>query len=84
MLENLLFRFLSESNQISILRSKGKILRTHISNGRIAYLYLLKNLYVEVIHYNDNSELPPERVRTFESMEAIDRYLRRQGTISLQ
>lgn len=60
------------------------MLRTHFINGRKRYLYMLKNLYVEVTFHNDNSELPPEQVRTFDNADAIDRYLRKQGNVSFQ
>lgn len=76
MLKKLLFNCLSESNQIDTLRNKGKVLRTYIKNGRKGYLYLLGNFYVEVVFRNDNTELSPEKVTTFQDKEELSRYLK--------
>jgi hypothetical protein len=75
MFGRLLFKYLSESKQISYLREKGTILGTRLKNGRTAYLYLIKDFCVEVIFQKDNAELAPERVKTFANVQEFNLYL---------
>jgi hypothetical protein len=77
MLEKLMFACLSENNQLAVLKNKGKIVRTYFKDGRRGYLYGLNNFYVEVIYFRDSIDLTPERVKTFRSLDEVDRYLER-------
>ncbi len=72
-----MFTCLSENNQLAVLKNKGKILRTYYKDGRRGYLYGVKNFYVEVIFFRDSIDLTPERVKTFRSLDEVNRSLER-------
>jgi hypothetical protein len=74
MFGKLLFSCLSENNQIDTLRHKGTVLRNYIRNGRMVYLYLLDNFYVEVTFLSDDTELSAEKISIYQSMEELGRY----------
>lgn len=72
------FRLLSESKKVAYLHEQGTILGTRIKNGRKAYLYMLKDFCVEVIFKQDNAELSPEKVTTFDSVKEFNNYLEKE------
>ena len=78
MFGRMIFKFLSESKQITYLREKGTVLGTRLKNGRKAYLYMLTDFCVEVIFQQDNQELLPERVTTFSNVKEFNSYLERE------
>ena len=54
------FSRFSSQKQINILRKKGIMLGTRIKDGRKIYIYMLRELFVEVIFTNDNVEELPK------------------------
>ena len=78
MFRRMLFKFLSESKQVSYLKEHGVALGTRVKNGRKAYLYLLNSFCVEVLFSNDNDQLDPEQVTTFPSLEDFNNYLEKE------
>jgi hypothetical protein len=78
MFGRMLFKYLSENQQIARLKEKGTILGTRLKNGRKAYLYILTDFCVEVIFQNDNEELNPEKVTTFASVQEFNSYLEKE------
>ena len=78
MIGKMFFRLLSESKKVAYLHEQGTILGTRIKNGRKAYLYMLKDFCVEVIFKQDNIDLSPEKVTTFDSVKEFNSYLERE------
>jgi len=78
MIGRMFFRLLSESKKVAYLHEQGTILGTRIKNGRKAYLYMLKDFCVEVIFKQDNTELSPEKVTTFDSVKEFNSYLEKE------
>jgi hypothetical protein len=77
MWSKMMFRFLGEEKQIRILKAKGIIIGTRIRNERKAYLYLLKDFFVEVRFEHDDIDLMPEKMETFSSLDHLNSYLER-------
>ncbi|WKZ59017.1 MAG: hypothetical protein QY309_14215 [Cyclobacteriaceae bacterium] len=78
MFRKLYFKSLSAARQIAALREKGTMLGTRLKNGRKAYLYLLKDFCAEVIFLNDDTELNPEKITTFDNVQEFNSYLERE------
>ncbi|MBX2969659.1 MAG: hypothetical protein KF803_09840 [Cyclobacteriaceae bacterium] len=78
MFRKLYFKSLSAAKQIATLRERGTMLGTRLKNGRKAYLYLLKDFCAEVIFQNDDAELSPEKITTFDNVKEFNSYLERE------
>lgn len=78
MIRRMFFSLLSESKKVDYLHEQGTMLGTRSKNGRKAYLYMLKDFCVEVIFKQDNSEMTPEKVTTFSSVQEFNSYLERE------
>jgi len=78
MIGRMFFRLLSESKKVAYLHEQGTMLGTRLKNGRKAYLYMLKDFCVEVIFKQDNIDLSPEKVTTFDNVKEFNSYLERE------
>lgn len=78
MIGRMFFRLLSESKKVAYIHEQGTMLGTRLKNGRKAYLYMLKDFCVEVIFKQDNIDLTPERVTTFDSVKEFNNYLEKE------
>lgn len=78
MFRKLYFKSLSATKQLATLRETGTMLGTRLKNGRKAYLYLLKDFCAEVIFQNDDAELSPEKITTFDNVKEFNNYLERE------
>jgi hypothetical protein len=72
------FRRLSPEKQVQYLKKKGVSLGTRAKNGRKVYLYMLRNLFVEVVYENDNSEQMPERLNILKGLKSLNQYLEKE------
>jgi hypothetical protein len=73
-----LFRRLSSKRQAETLKRKGTFLGTRVKNEREVYIYMLTNLFVEVIYKNDDPANDPEQVRTLVGLKKLNAYLERE------
>jgi hypothetical protein len=78
MLPGIVFRFLSAAKQVEYARENGVTLGTRMKDGRKAYLYMIKNLCIEVLFKEDNDQLEPEKVTTFGSVKKFNNYLEKE------
>lgn len=69
------FRRLSPEKQVSYLKRKGVALGTRAKNGRKVYIYMLGNLFVEVVYENDNAEHTPEKLNILKGLKSLNQYL---------
>jgi hypothetical protein len=69
------FQRLSVQKQVQHVRRKGIALGTRAKNGRKIYIYMLGNLFVEIIYKGDNSENNPEQVNTLRGLKNLNDYL---------
>lgn len=73
-----IFRFFSETKKVEYLKDCGVLLGSRIRNGRKIYLYMLKDIFVEVIFKNDSMDMEPERLATFNSLKKLNIYLEKE------
>jgi hypothetical protein len=69
------FRRLSTEKQVLYLKKKGVALGTRAKNGRKIYIYMLRDLFVEVLYKNDNTEEAPEHVNMLRGLKNLNEYL---------
>jgi hypothetical protein len=69
------FSRLSLDKQVSYLKKKGIALGTRLKNGRKIYIYMLSDLFVEVLYKNDNADETPERLNMLRGLTSLNEYL---------
>jgi hypothetical protein len=74
MFGRMVFKYLSESNQINRLKERGIVLGTRFKNGKKVHLYLLEDFCVEVIYAN-REETSLESIKTFATVQKFNSYL---------
>jgi hypothetical protein len=69
------FSRLSLEKQVSYLKKKGIALGTRLKNGRKIHIYMLSDLFVEVLYKNDNADETPERLNMLRGLNSLNEYL---------
>lgn len=72
------FQRLSVAKQVSFLKKKGIMLGTRMKEGRKIYIYMLRELFVEVVYKNDNTEEMPERLNMLTGLKNLNSYLEKE------
>ncbi len=72
------FRQLSAEKQVSYLQKNGVSLGSRAKNGRRIYVYMLRNLFVEVMYANDNVNDSPEKVNHLRGLKNLNAYLEKE------
>jgi hypothetical protein len=75
MIYQFFFQKLSAEKQVAQLKRKGVALGTRAKNGRKIFVYMLGNLFAEVMYMEDNSENAPERVNLLRGLKNLNQYL---------
>jgi hypothetical protein len=75
MIRQFLFKRLSLEKQVTYLKKKGIALGTRAKNGRKIYIYMLRDLFVEVLYRNDNVEEAPEKLNMMRGLKNLNDYL---------
>ncbi len=69
------FKRLSIEKQVIYLKKKGIALGARVKNGRKIYVYMLRDLFVEVLYRNDNTEDAPESLSMLRGLKNLNEYL---------
>ena len=72
------FRQLSAETQVNYLQKNGVSLGSRAKNGRRVYVYMLRNLFVEVMYENDNVNDTPEKVNMLRGLKNLNSYLEKE------
>jgi len=72
------FRQLSSEQQANYLQKNGVSLGSRVKNGRRIYVYMLRNLFVEVMYQDDNANNSPERVNMLRGLKNLNAYLEKE------
>jgi len=72
------FRQLSSEQQANYLQKNGVSLGSRVKNGRRIYVYMLRNLFVEVMYQEDNANNSPERVNMLRGLKNLNAYLEKE------
>ena len=69
---------MSGVKQVSFLKKKGILLGTRIKDGRKIYIYMLRDLFVEVMFKSDNLEEAPEKINMLNGLKNLNNYLEKE------
>lgn len=72
------FNQLSLQRKVDYLRKKGIVLGTRVKAGRLIYIYMFANTFVEVVFRNDDIKENPESVNVISGLRSIREYLKRK------
>ena len=72
------FRQLSAETQVSYLQKNGVSLGSRAKNGRRIHVYMIRNLFVEVMYENDNVNDAPEKVNMLRGLKNLNSYLEKE------
>jgi hypothetical protein len=72
------FKHLSINKQVIHLKKKGILLGTRLKDGRKIYIYMLRDLFVEVLFKNDNASDEPERLYMLNGLKNLNTYLEKE------
>ncbi len=75
MLLKFFFSRLSLEKQVSYLKRKGIGLGTRLKGGRKIHIYMLNDLFVEVMYKNDNADESPEKLNMLRGLKSLNDYL---------
>jgi hypothetical protein len=69
---------LSSQRQVNFLKKRGIMLGTRMKDGRKIYIYMLRDLFVEVTYKNDNVDEAPEKLNMLNGLKNLNTYLERE------
>jgi hypothetical protein len=75
MILKLIFKRLSVAKQADFMKRRGIVLGTRNKNGRQSYLYMVNNLFAEILYENDNPRLKVEGLVVIDGLNKLNRYL---------
>jgi len=75
MLLNFFFKNLPLTKQVSYLKKKGIGLGTRLKDGRKIYIYMLRDLFVEVLYVDDNADNTAEYVNVISGVLNLHKHL---------
>jgi hypothetical protein len=75
MILRLFFNYLSLENKVKYLHKKGVSLGSRLKDGRQIHMYMLRNLFVEVMYIEDKTYLAPEKVTVLNGLTNLHQYL---------
>lgn len=75
MLLRFLFGRLPIKSQVSFLKKQGITLGTRLKDGRRVYVYMLRNLFVEVQYVRDNDKNMPQTTFLISGIDNLKKHL---------
>ncbi len=75
MIIRLFFKRLSAVRQANYMKRRGIVVGTRSREGRMSYLYMVNNLFAEILYENDNPALRAETVVVMEGLQNLTRHL---------
>lgn len=78
MLLRFIFSRMSLQKQVNYLKKKGLILGTRVKSGRKVYIYMLQDLFIEVIYKNDNTDDEAEHLTKLHGLHNLNEYLEKE------
>jgi len=64
--------------KVSYLHAKGVSLGSRIKNGRKMHMYMIRNLFVEVIYIDDDVNGSAEKVHILRGLKNLNNYLEQE------
>lgn len=75
MIHRLIFSYLSLEKKVKYLHKKGVALGSRFKDGRQIHMYMIRNLFVEVMYKEDKIYLPAEKVTILNGLSNLNQYL---------
>lgn len=75
MILKMLFKRLSTAKQADIMKRRGIVLGTRRIKGRQSYLYMINNLFAEILYENDNPGMKVETLVVLDGLHKLNRHL---------
>lgn len=72
------FKYFTIGRQLEYLREHGVMLGSRMRNDRKVFLYMVKNLFVEVVYQNDSIERDAETLAIFNNVNHLNQYLEKE------
>ncbi|HEY8936537.1 MAG TPA: hypothetical protein VIM65_15020 [Cyclobacteriaceae bacterium] len=60
------------------MKKRGILLGTRMKDGRKIYIYMLRDLFVEVVYKNDSVDELPEKLNMLNGLKNLNSYLERE------
>ncbi len=61
--------------QAAIMKSRGVVVGTRNKSGRTGFLYMINNVFAEILYQDDNPRLEPESVVVIDGLKNLNRYM---------
>jgi hypothetical protein len=78
MFTRFLFNRMTLRQQVSYLKRKGVVLGTRLKDGRKIYIYMLKDLFIEVMFENDDVDNEPEKLIVLRGLDNLNNHLEKE------
>ena len=78
MFVRLIFKRWSVSKQADFMKRKGIVLGTRNKGGRTSYLYMVNNLFAEVLYENDNPAMKVEKLIVINGLSKLHHHLEKE------
>ncbi len=75
MFTSFFFKRMNLRQQVRLLRRKGIVLGTRIKDGRKVYIYMMKDIFAEVLYKNDNTDEEAEKISILRGLDNLNNYL---------
>lgn len=75
MLLKFFFKQFSQQRQVAILKKNGILLGTRHKDGRKVHIYMLRDLFAEVVYKNDDIEEEVESLNLLKGLNNLNEYL---------
>ncbi len=72
------FRRMSLQKQVALVRRKGIMLGNRVKEGRKIFIYMINDLFVEVVYTQDNMDNCAESLTTVEGLDNLNEYLEKE------
>jgi hypothetical protein len=69
------FKRLSKTRQAELMKRWGIVLGTRNREGRVTYLYMMNNLFAEILYETDNPRMQVESVVVLDGLDGFKAYL---------
>jgi len=69
------FKRMNLRQQVRMLRRKGIVLGTRVKDGRKIYIYMMKDIFAEVLYKNDNTDEEAEKISILRGLDNLNNYL---------
>jgi hypothetical protein len=74
----LTFKHFSEGKKLKEIRERGILLGSRSTHGRKVFLYMIRDVFAEVLYAEDDIDAQPEKIEVFSNLHHLNHYLERE------